>query len=144
VVDLRHPQDGTGTPSENNLESGPEGTGSYPMRRRLPRQGAGWPAKYTIEGVPRGAWGACEVIDISILGAGLLLFGAAPPDIIGRQILVEVQTPSGASITLQMVGEARNCSPGSRGGTRVGIEFGHLSDTERAILNVLEHMRVVW
>jgi hypothetical protein len=30
------------------------------------------------------------------------------------------------------------------GGTRVGIEFGDLSETERAILHVLEHMRVVW
>ena len=113
-------------------------------QRRLPRQEADWLGKFTIEGVPGGAWGACVVVDISILGAGLELFGVIPPEFVGHQILVEVQTPAGASITLQMVGEIRYSSAGSQGGTRVGIEFGHLSETEQAILNVLEHMRVVW
>jgi PilZ domain len=113
-------------------------------RRRLPRQDADWPGTYVIEGDLHKAWGACVIVDISILGAGLELFGDVLPDQIGRQIVVEVQTPAGAAITLQMVGEIRYSAAGTRGGTRVGVEFGHVSDTERAILNVLEHMRVVW
>jgi hypothetical protein len=128
-------------------EEGEEG-GQVPkkMRRRLPRQKTDWLATYTIEGVPGRLWGACEVLDISILGAGIWLSEAPRPedDLIGRPILVEVQAPAGASITLQMLGEIRYTEAGPRGGTRVGVEFLHLSDTEKAILDVLEHMRAVW
>lgn len=117
---------------------------SDPRRTRLPRQEADWPGTYVIEGDLHRAWGACVIVDISILGAGLELFGDVLSDQIGRQIVVEVQTPAGAAITFQMVGEIRYSAAGSRGGTRGGIEFGHMSDTERAILNLLEHMRIVW
>jgi len=119
-------------------------------RRRLPRQEAQWHGKYTIESGPSGVWGACEILDISILGAGLELFEdsrhlpSTEGDPIGRWILVEVQTPAGASITLQMVGEIRYSTEGKQGGTRVGIQFNDLSETEQAILNVLEQMQAVW
>jgi len=113
-------------------------------QRRLPRQEADWPGTFTIEGLREAAWGACLVLDISILGAGLELLEDTPAELIGREILVEVQTPAGAAITLQMMGKIRNSGPGSRGGTRVGIEFGDVSPTEQAILNVLAHMRIVW
>ena len=119
----------------------------YEKRRRLPRQETDWPGKYTIEGIPgRRMWGACEVLDISILGAGIELSEVIEDgdDLIGHSILVEVQTPAGAAVTLQILGEIHYLSAGSRGGTRVGIEFGHLSETEKTILNVLEHMRAVW
>jgi len=43
-----------------------------------------------------------------------------------------------------MVGEIRYSTTGKRGGVRVGIEFAELSDTEQAILNVLEQMQAVW
>jgi hypothetical protein len=121
--------------------------GEWPLerkRRRLPRYNADWPGKYTIEGVPGGAWGACDVLDISILGAGLELFGTTAPELVGREILVEVTTPAGSSITLQMVGKIGHSGPGRRGGIRVGVEFGGLSEMERAILNVLEQMQAVW
>jgi len=86
------------------------------------------------------------VLDISILGAGLELTGDITDmsDTIGHAILVEVQTPAGASITLQIMGEIRYLAPGSQGGIRVGIEFGGLSETEKQILHVLENMRAVW
>jgi len=120
------------------------------MRRRLPRQDAHWQGKYTVEGGAPGVWGACEILDISILGTGLELFEDPQhllpniDDLIGRPILVEVQTPAGASITLQMMGEIRYTTPGKRGSVRVGLEFSHLSETEQAILNVLESMQAVW
>jgi hypothetical protein len=110
-------------------------------QRRLPRQEADWPGLYEFEAGPSGT---CQVLDITILGAGLELFDASHEDFVGRRIAVEVQTPAGASITLRMMGEVRNVSMTTTGGTRVGIEFGDLSETERAILHVLEHMRVVW
>jgi len=86
------------------------------------------------------------VLDISILGAGLELTGdiVEMAGTLGHAILVEIQTPAGASITLQIMGEIRYLAPGSQGGVRVGIEFGGLSETEKAILNVLENMRAVW
>jgi hypothetical protein len=120
------------------------------LRRRLPRQEAHWQGRYTAEGGTSGAWGGCEILDVSILGAGLELFEHSNhllPDIetlIGHQILVEVQTPAGASITLQMLGEIRYTAPGKHGGVRVGIQFNQLSEVEQAILNVLEQMQAVW
>jgi hypothetical protein len=119
------------------------------MRRRLPRQDANWQGKYTVEGAP-GVWGACEILDISILGTGLELFEDSQHllpsigDLVGRPVLVEVQTPAGASITLQMMGEIRYTTPGKRGGVRVGLEFSLLSETEQAIVNMLESMQAVW
>jgi|SRR5580693_3776413 hypothetical protein len=110
-------------------------------RRRLPRQDADWPGKYTLDG---GTWRACQVLDISILGTGLELFEPPEGDLIGREITVEVETPAGASITLRMTGEIRNVAVGPDGGRRVGTQFAELSETETAILQVLEHMRVVW
>lgn len=121
------------------------------LRRRLPRQEAHWRGKYTVEGGHAGVWGGCEVLDVSILGAGLELFDDPQEllpddaaDLIGRRLLIEVQTPAGASITLQMVGEVRYGTEGARGGIRVGVAFGPLSPTEHAILNVLEQMLAVW
>ena len=110
-------------------------------RRRLPRQEADWPGRYTLDG---GTWRACQILDISILGTGLEIFEPAEPELIGRVITVEVETPAGASITLRMTGEIRNLAAGPKGGTRLGTQFADLSETERAILQVLEHMRVVW
>ena len=119
-------------------------------RRRLPRQEAQWHGKYTIESGPSGVWGAYEILDISILGASLELFEdsrqlpSTEGDLIGHRIVVEVQTPDRASITLQMVGEIRYSTEGKQSGTRVGIQFNDLSETEQAILNVLEQMQAVW
>lgn len=114
-------------------------------RRRLPRQQTEWPGRYTVEGASERSWGSCEVLDISILGAGLELHDTSDAeDLIGHPILVEVHTPAGASITLQLMGEIRYVGEGKRGGIRVGLEFAGLSPTEKQILDVLEHMRAVW
>jgi hypothetical protein len=113
-------------------------------RRRVPRTSAGWPGRYRFEQDPVNEWGECEVIDISLIGAGLELMGDVPPVPVGVRIVVEVATPAGSSVTLRLAGETRNVAPGSGGGIRVGIEFIDLSDTERSILDVLSQMRVVW
>ena len=85
------------------------------------------------------------VRDISVLGAGLELFGVTGgAEIVGSSLLVEVHTPAGASITLQIMGRIRYLTQGRTGGLRVGIAFEGLSPSEAAILDVLESMHVVW
>ena len=113
-------------------------------RRRVPRVSAGWHGKYRVDGDPLSDWGECQMIDISVIGAGLELFGAIPENVVGHRLAVEVHTPVGASVSIRLVGEVRNIGPGPEGGTRVGMEFADLSDTERQMLHVMELLQVVW
>jgi hypothetical protein len=113
-------------------------------RRRLPRESAGWPGRFRFDNQPAHSSADCRILDISLIGAGLELFGTLPGDCIGRGLSVEVETPAGASITLRLNGVVRNVGPGQEGGTRVGIEFTGLSETERSIIDVMGHMRIVW
>lgn len=113
-------------------------------RRRLPRENTGWPGRFRFDGDPEDRWGDCQVIDISLLGAGVLLYGTVPGRLVSRTLNIEVETPAGASITIRICGEIRHVSPGKDGGTRIGMEFTDLSDTERSILDVMSHMQIVW
>src|ERR1700720_4194572 len=58
-------------------------------RRRVPRVSADWPGRYRIEGDPPSDWGDCTIIDISVAGVGVELFGAVPEDLIGCRLAVE-------------------------------------------------------
>jgi hypothetical protein len=118
--------------------------GSMESRRRLPRQAADWPGRYRFEDDPTIDEGACRVIDISRMGAGVEVFGDTPNDPIGSRLVVDVSGPAGGSIALQMAGQVRNVALGSQGGFRVGMEFVGLSDLEQAILDSLERMQVAW
>ena len=109
------------------------------LRRRVPRQGVTWFGKCFIDG-RFGSW-ECRVVDVSILGVGLELFGPPPRDVIGGRILADVDH---GSISLQLRGIVRHTASGSEGGLRVGLEFTDLSDTERSILDALEQMNVGW
>ncbi len=84
------------------------------------------------------------MLDISVIGVGLELFGSPPEDLIGRRLTVEVQAPVGASVGIHLVGQVRNTGPGPEGGTRVGLEFVDLSETERKMLHVMELLQIVW
>ncbi|HUZ09028.1 MAG TPA: PilZ domain-containing protein [Acidimicrobiales bacterium] len=114
------------------------------LRRRIPRQAAGWSGKYKIESDRRAEWHDCLVIDMSILGVGLALYGAVPTDLVGEQLVVEVDTPIGTSVSIRLVGEVKYVTSVPQGGVRVGLEFVGLSPTERSILNALELMQVAW
>jgi PilZ domain len=118
-------------------------------RRRAPRVStSGWSGRYVVEDDPESSWNECNVLDISVLGVGLEAFPTDPGDVsealIGRRIVVHVQAPTGASVTVRLIGRAKNVTPGRDGGTRVGLEFVDLSETERSILRVMELMKVVW
>jgi c-di-GMP-binding flagellar brake protein YcgR len=110
-------------------------------RRRVTRVPAGWPGRYRTDGDPPSDWLDCTIIDISVAGVGLELLGAVPEDLTGSRLAVEVQAPIGGSVSISLVGEVRNTSEGREGGTRVGMEYVDLSETERKILRVLELMQ---
>ncbi len=115
------------------------------LRRRVPRVAAsGWLGTFIIEGDSQPGWGDCAVIDFSVLGVGLELFGNLRDDLVGHRIVVQVHAPVGKSVSLRLVGEIRNNVLGPQGENRVGMEFVDLSETERAIIAVIEEMRVVW
>jgi hypothetical protein len=113
-------------------------------RRRLPRQPANWPGTYHFEGTPPTGQGPCCLIDISRMGAGVVLFGGVPADPIGRRLAVDVEGPCDGSIRIRIEGEVRHVTLGSSGGVRMGVEFVGLTQVEQAILDSLEQMQVTW
>lgn len=115
-------------------------------RRRVPRQYAGWTGKYCIEGARPEAWHECRILDISLVGIGVELFGPVPvhDELMGARIVVETHTPAGESLSIRARGEVRNVVPGAAGGTRVGLELVDLTDLERSILDALVVMEALW
>ena len=119
-----------------------EGAGSE-RRRRVPRQRVGWHGRCRVDDVPVEIWVDCQVVDISVIGAGLVIADGIPGGLVGRRLVVEVVGP-GESVAIKLAGEVRNITALPDGCTRTGIEFEGLSDTERSILDAFEFMRVAW
>jgi hypothetical protein len=113
-------------------------------RRRVPRQNANWFGKCLVHDDPEGPWYECRVVDISMLGAGVEIFGSSELDLVGGHLAVEVEPPDGRSFSIQFVGEIKNVGLGPRGRVRVGLEFVDLSDSERSIVTMLEQMHMGW
>ena len=105
-------------------------------RRRAPRQTAGWSGFCHVEGESAAGWRDCRVVDISTLGIGIRMPHARPTDLIGRRVSVELPAV-GDAVNIRFEGEVKNVSRSTLRSARVGIEFVHLSHTERAILEVL-------
>lgn len=115
------------------------------LRRRTPRVDTEqWPGKYSLDDDPWSIWRECCLLDISILGMGLELFGTTSEQLIGRRVLVHIDIAGGGSMSLHLSGVVRYLSPGQFGGTRAGIEFTGLSDGERSVLKVMEHLNAFW
>ena len=121
-----------------------KGVGSMERRRRVPRHTVGWKGKYFIEGDGLEAWHECRVVDISLIGMGIEMFGPVlhPARLVGRHIVVEA--PAGASLGIHQRCEVRNVGPGASGGTRVGLEFVDLTDSQRSILDAFVAMGELW
>lgn len=114
-------------------------------RRRVPRVNAeNWPGKYVVDDDPSSGWHECQLIDLSLLGMGLEVFGPGATGLIGQRILVHVDVGEGKSIALRLAGVVRNANTGSSGGTRVGIEFIDLSEGEQSVLRMMEHLKIRW
>jgi c-di-GMP-binding flagellar brake protein YcgR len=114
-------------------------------RRRAPRvKTPGWAGKFVIEDEPGTGWGDCRILDISLLGLGLELSAPVPADLIGRRVVVHVEVAGSGSISLRLVGAVKRVGAGEPGSTRAGLEFEGLSEAERSVLQVIEHLKVGW
>ncbi len=69
------------------------------FKRRTPRVATGWAGKYVVEDDPASDWSDCRVTDLSIMGVGLELCGDTAQDLIGRQVIVQVQSQVEESLT---------------------------------------------
>jgi PilZ domain len=103
------------------------------IRRLLPRQFADWRGRFLIEDDAE-EWRDCRVIDISTAGAGLTLLGTSADELVGRQLILAVQ----------LRGELRFVKPSRDDALRVGIQFGVLSEAERAYLDSLSELQALW
>ena len=120
--------------------AGARGKGQRDMenRRRAPRQAACWSGFCHVEGESASGWRDCRIIDISMLGLGIRMQHPQPSALIGRRMSVEVPAV-GDSVNIRFEGEVKNVARTTLRSVRIGIEFVHLSTTERAILEVLSH-----
>jgi PilZ domain-containing protein len=109
-------------------------------RRRAERQSAVWMGSCLVEDEPADEWRDCGVFDFSALGAGMDLRHPESTDLVGRRL--SVRLPVGASMFIILTGEVRNAKGGPGGIVRLGVEFMGLSDTERAIVDLLERAGV--
>jgi len=104
------------------------------IRRLLPRQFADWRAKCMFVDDPGERWHECRVVDVSSAGAGLELPETAPCDVAGNSVIV----------VIQLRGELRNSRAGKTQGTRMGIQFVNLTESERSYLDSLEELKALW
>jgi hypothetical protein len=86
----------------------------------------------------------CDVVDISVIGVGIVIGGPIPSELVDRTITVVVQASEVAAVSLRLYGEIRYVVPSPRGGFRIGSQFSGLSETERSILDTFEEMRLAW
>ena len=105
-------------------------------RRRAPRQSACWSGFCHVEGESASGWRDCRIIDISMFGFGIRMQHPRPSGLVGKRVSVEVPAV-GDSINVRFEGEVKNVARTTLRSIRIGIEFIHLSNTERAILEVL-------
>ena len=105
-----------------------------------------------IEDEPSDQWRECAIMDVSTLGVGIELCHPDPVELLGmwqddgvrlhlsRRITVRLEF--GPSVDMTVAGEVRNAGSEPDGVVRAGIEFVGLSETERAIVALLERRAV--
>jgi c-di-GMP-binding flagellar brake protein YcgR len=103
-------------------------------RRRVPRVEAGWQARYAVDDRPDDGWYGCRVLDVSLGGVGLELFGPAPPK--DALIRVEMSVPDRV-LRLHVRARARYVGSSTNTGIRVGVEWHEVTPGQSAMLNSL-------
>lgn len=104
-------------------------TGITPLRRRVPRQLAGWSGSCLMEGEPDAERRECRVVDISMLGLGLVLQHHLPSNLVGNRVSVEVSAVDDR-VNIRLEGIVRHAAATSGGAVRVGVEFDDGAETE--------------
>lgn len=100
-----------------------------PLRRRVPRQLAGWSGTCVMDGEPDSERRECRVVDISMLGLGLILQHPSPSTLVGGRVSVEVSAVDDR-VNIRLEGIVRHAAATSGGAVRVGVEFDDDADTE--------------
>jgi hypothetical protein len=108
---------------------GKEGANIVPLRRRVPRQLAGWAGTCLIQGDPAGKELECRVVDISMMGLGLMFQHPSPSALVGRRMSIDVSAV-GDRVSIRLEGKVTNAAVTPAGAVRVGIEFDDSSGTE--------------
>jgi PilZ domain len=93
-------------------------------------------ARCRIEGEDADRWRECAIFDLSMLGLGIDLPNVSAKKLQRRRITVLLEL--GRSVDMTVSGQVRNAESSSDGIVRVGVEFVGLSDTESAIVGLLE------
>jgi len=114
------------------------------LRRRAPRIKTDWLGLCRLDDAPDSVVRDCRVIDISLLGVGVEVFSDGDDRLVGRVLVVEVEPPIGSSVRLRLSGQVMNQGRTPAGLTRVGLQFVGLSETERAVLEVIEQLKMFW
>lgn len=99
-----------------------------PLRRRVPRQLAGWTGTCSMDSEPDERY-ACRVVDISMLGLGLVFQHSSPSGLIGGRVSVEVSAIDDR-VNIRLEGIVRHSSVTSAGAIRVGVEFDDATEAE--------------
>lgn len=100
-----------------------------PLRRRVPRQLAGWTGTCVVEGEADDEGHACRVVDISMLGLGLVFEHPSPSTLVDRHVSVEVSAIDDR-VNIRLEGIVRYATVTSAGAVRVGVEFDDAEESE--------------
>ena len=93
-----------------------------PVRRRVPRQLAGWSGTCVMDNEPETERRECRIVDISMLGLGLVFQHPAPSNLIDGRISVQVSAVDDR-VNIRLEGIVRHATVTSGGVVRVGVEF---------------------
>lgn len=113
-------------------------------RRRSPRVPIrGWNGRCAVLDDPEPQWAECQVVDISLIGAGLDIWSDSDDDLTGCRLAFEVWPPHGESMVFRLTGRVNRVSRESAFHRRVGLEFENLSQIEEIILRVIEEAQSI-
>ncbi len=131
VIDL-HAQvidESTQLEAKGLADKGENRASVVPIRRRVPRQLAGWTGTCLMDGETDAERRECQVVDISMLGLGLLLHHPSPFGLVDRRISVEVSAIDDR-VNISLEGVVRHAAVTSSGAVRVGVEFDDHEDAQ--------------
>lgn len=100
-----------------------------PLRRRVPRQIAGWSGTCIVESDPDPEARECRVVDISMLGLGVVFQHPSPSALVGSRISVDVSAVDDR-VNIRLEGVVRHAAVTSGGSVRVGVEFDDDAETD--------------
>jgi hypothetical protein len=107
---------------ESSAENSDEESSIHLLRRRVPRQLAGWSGTCLMDGEPDTERRECRVVDISMLGLGLVFQHPSPSTLVGGRVSVEVSAVDDR-VNIRLEGLVKYATVSSGGAVRVGVEF---------------------